>query len=367
MCDLIAVDDNGNPFPLDWLAPVLGLSWKTGWRNGSPGGFQQVSWKMDLDPNSTPPLLRAGRVVELYDGLTCVGVALLSEPKRGRPWEFVARGLSEVARDYVALDSSAGPTSVLDTALDAAIVRGAPWTRPASIKATAYSANATTRDLNYISDLADAVCEDLAKTWAVWGDRAFVAAADPTTPDWYYYPLDGLMGEADTQFQTHLYGRYVTTLSGTPPVPSAWDTATAANDDGAARWTRREAIVDLTALGAITGGRAAELVADKLARVGPRLGFTEGFTGTSDNLFTPGGVPARLQQVRAGQMVRVCGVLDTLGNLIPGLTTDVVLGETFYEDGASVVGLAPVGLVERDFGGILAAELAEDAGFSEAS
>lgn len=329
-----------------WLSAVAHVSdvtWSSRWGEGASGCFE-ASWNMDLGPNGTPPFLRRGALVEIFSGGVRVWVGQLSEPDRGDGWELHAVGLSRLGNDFLA--SSSTPNA----AVDAAITRGLPWKRTTSLSST--SSLAATRLGDHLTRWATSV----TKRWGVFADGEVIARADPTVPTWALTPGVGIMGVADDQFVTSIEATYVSAVSGTPPQPSAYGFATVGADPVTiARFGVREERLDLTPLGLIDSSTATNIAKGRLALGGARMGWTNAITATRDDLSHIGGSPVDLAQMKAGDMLRIYGVLDAHGNLTVGASVDVVLGEVKYSDGESSIYLAPVGLVDRDFQSVLAA------------
>lgn len=342
---------------LDTIATVADLQTSTTW----PGGCAEASWAMDLGPDNTPPALARGALVEIMDGLTRTWVGLLSEPDRGDGWTLNARGLASEAVSYLCIDSNGNPTSIPDTAIDRAILRGLPWTRPASVSNVRFSVADTTTNLNRLDLLLNAYAESVGKQWAVFADGAVQVAANPTVPTWVLSPGAGVMGVADDDYVSVIYARYVTAVAGTPPAPSAWATTVVADPNAVGR---RERALDLTPLGVMTQSRATSLAQARLDQGKARRGWTNGLEAAATDLWTLGGIPARLCRVKAGDMLRIHGVLDAQGNLDVGVSIDVVLGEVKYTDGADTITLNPVGLVDRDLESVLATPAVPEEAFA---
>lgn len=363
MSEVVGFQADGTPVPLSTIATVSNLAWSTGWKNGQAAGCQQASWEMDLPLRATHPALTPGRRVEVWDGATRPFAGVLTEPGRGEPWQLAAKGLGRVGSDFLCLTGTGVTSSIPDTVIDAAVARGLPWRRYDSLSTSPYSSSSSTADLNRVDALLDACMAEQQKTWAVWGDGLVTAAPDPTSPKWVLTPGSAVMGTADDEFATHVYGRYVTGVSPYGE-PTSWATAVAGDDAAAARWGRREYPLDLTALGVMTAPRASLLAAGRLAQAGSRIGFISAIEASTTTLTHVGGAPANLSQVRGGDMLRIFGILDSLGNMAVMGAVDIVIGQTDYEAGAPTIKISPVGLVPRSLADVLAAPTPPDAPFS---
>lgn len=368
MSEVCVITSAGARLWLSQMADVSGVTWSSRWGANMPGGCYEASWTMDLPPHASHPDLIPGRRVEVWDGPVRVWTGELTEPDRGEPWSLYARGLARVAAEYLCLDATGAPSSKPTTSVDEAIIRGLPWIRYDALSDVAFSAAASTVDLNRVDALLNAWSEEAGKRWAVFADRIVIATADPTTPKWVLSPGIGVMGVADDEYATHVTARYVSSVTA-DGVPNGWAQVTVpeppAPSPAADRYGRREFPLDLTPLMLLTAARAKSLAQGRLDQASARMGWTSPIEATADELTTMGGVPARLSQIQAGDMLRINGILDADGNLRIGASVDVVLGEVRYADGAQSIYLAPVGLVPRSLSDVLAAPAAPDATFSE--
>lgn len=337
------------------IGTVADLTWSSRWVRAGFSGCYEAAWTLDIDPNATPPYLERGAVVEIVESGIVLWAGILTEPERGEPWRLHAFGYGAEAARYICLDATAATTTRPRTAVDQAITRGLPWIRYAfTLSDDPFTASGAPTELKYLDKLLDAWTESAGYRWAVWADKEIVCATDPATPKWILTPGAGEMGVADDEYITHLYGRYVSAVDGaTPPTPTEWKTVLVGDAAAATRWGRVEAKIDWSKLGLMDATRAASLTQARFDRVGARMGWTNAVEGTAYTLAAAPGVPATLSQPRAGDLLRIHGVLNTQGDLAIGAAVDVVLGEVRYQDGAETVYLAPVGLVPRDFQGAL--------------
>lgn len=331
-----------------WVA-TIGAVGSLRWSTIADGGTEEVSWRMPLPDTFTNPAMRTGKLVQLKQGSANVAACILSEPNLNADgWEFTGLGLSDEANNYLCLDSGGNTTSIPDVAIDQAIARGLPWTRPASLSNVAFAATAQTDSLNYLSDLLDAWATNQGKRWAVDADGQVYAYTDPTTPTWYMTPGSARIGLADDDYASNLYGRYKSSVS-------TYATVTASDATAAAK-RRREYPVDLTSLGVVTGAKATATLTGLVTKGAARYAWTEPVTPNRYQLTTPGGTPAYLPFVKAGDMVRTFGVVDEQGNVTPYF--DWVIGKTEYEDGAQTIQLSPTTMAARALADVLSLALA---------
>lgn len=310
------------------------------WSTIADGGSEQVTWQMNLSESFTHPAMRAGALVEVLIGPAVVWSGIMAQPDiSGEGWSFTAIGLSDEFRSaYLCLDSGGNTTSIPDVAVDQAIADGFPGTRPVSLSNVAFASTTQTDALNYVGDLLDEWATSVSKRWRVNADRTVTAAADPTTPTWFMSPGSTRIGLADDNYASNLYGRYKSGV-GTYATVTAVDTSAAAK-------RRRAVPVDLTNLGVTTAPKATAVLTGMLAKGKARYAWTDAANPTRLQLTTPGGQPACLAFVKAGDMVRTFGVINEQGVPLPYF--DWIIGKTDYEDGADTIQLAPTEIAARN-------------------
>lgn len=319
------------------------------WSTTKVGGVNEIGWSMDVDTTFRHPALRTGSVVEIFDGPARLGGGIMNEPDLVSG-AFVARGDHRRGLNYVALDGSGVPTSIPDVAIDAAIARGLPWTRPASISGSPFGANPPDEPFK-ISALLDAYTDAAGSFWYLDADRAVrtrpaLTGAGQVTPTWYLAPGLTDLGVAEDEYASDLYARRLAS-GGTFAVTTRGDAA------ARAAFERREEPVDLTRLGVLTAGQANAILDGLLAKGKARPAFTESIEVSADQLQTLSGIPADLSMVAAGQVVRSHGFYDDIAFLNGATYLDWTIGETRYTAGAPTISLSPQGLAPRDLRSVL--------------
>lgn len=331
---------------LDGVAPYGDV--ETTWRwSQEGGGLDTVRWAMDLPYDFDHPAIRRGARVELMDGASRVGQAILGEPGRTETGKsFTATGLYRTAETFLCLDAGGNTTTVPNTAVDQAAARGCPLTRSGSLSANPLNTDDVTEGLNYLDTLLTALALETSKWWWVDADAVIRLTETPTTPDWHLVPGVADPGVADDQYASVLFGRY---RSG-----SSLATATATDAATAARWGTVEYGVDLTSLGSISSTRATNRLNGLLAAGKAKLTFTDRLEVDANQLLTPGGLPAPLSMVRAGHLVRAHGLGAYSEWLNGNPWLDFVIGEASWANGSDVAVIAPVGLASRTWEDLLA-------------
>lgn len=327
-----------------WLPCIGGvgnLKWSSMWA----GGSEEASWSMALAESFSNPSLVTGSVVELKFGSQNVWKGILYEPDRSEDgWNFTASGMYDELNGYLCLDSGGDTTSVPDTAIDEAISRGLECSRPTSISSTEFAEGDETDQLNYLGDLMGAWATSQSKRWYVNPDGQILAATDPTDPKWYLKPGSVRLGVTDEDYASDLYIRY---LDG----PTSFATVHV-NDATASATRRREYAVDAINLGVTTSAIATDVGDGLLAKGKARYAWTSDGDVSHYQITTPGGQPACLPLVQAGDMARLYGVTNPQG--IPFQYLDFIIGRVEYEDGADTISIAPMNLAPRTLGDALA-------------
>jgi hypothetical protein len=132
-----------------------------------PRGCSEASWRMT--PDIFHPSLVSGALVEIFDTGVRIWRGRLNEPPSDGG--FSANGSWAEASDLLAVDGSGNATKVPDTAIDAAISRGAvSWTRPASLSSASWGTAAVASEAPMkLLDLLDNAMQALGQRW--WVDR----------------------------------------------------------------------------------------------------------------------------------------------------------------------------------------------------
>lgn len=303
-----------------------------------PGGPFEASFGMALPPGFRHTDLQRGKRLLVMDGMSRIWGGTIADIDRAS-WSFKADGWCRQAERTPALDGTGSTTSVPDVAVDAAIARGelVGWQRTASVGAVPVTASAATDGINTLDTLLATAAGYTAGAvqWMVDADGMVMQAAVPTTPTLFLAPGVLDLGVMDDEYATHVYLRYRdSTASG------AYKTA-AAFDDAAAEAFGPKSITESGAvdLGPITPARAAALAAAVLARMRPRLGWTESIEIDGSQLMDVTGKPADLLTVTSGQLMRIFGTYDEFTG---AGVADALVGESRYRAGSSAITLAPV-------------------------
>lgn len=315
--------------------------------NRDKHGPLAASWSMSLPRGYQHPALRPNAGVKIYAGSMPVWAGYLPDADF-RGGRFVAEGLSRLGEQFLALDGVGNPTTKVDTAVGAAIARGLPWSLPSSISNTSLSsASESATSTNSVATLLDRWCETNGYHWRVDAQGrlgVYQVPSGAVTPTWMATPDVPGMATGGDKYASTLFVRYVSAVSGTPAVPSAWGVGSATSAEAASRFGTLEAEEDISDLGVMIGS-TANAIAAAMLRERIRPGFTEGVDVNDYQLFTTGGVPASAFQVTEGQIIRSPGVIGNAGSLTTGGVLDWMVGSVDYRQGQPLrigaIGLAP--------------------------
>jgi hypothetical protein len=301
-------------------------------------GDDEATWSIINFPNrnfAKHPALVYGAPVDLRLGTTPVGAGALTEPD----WDsgtLTAVGAPHEAESALCLTAAGLTTTKPNVAIDQAIARGAVgWTRRDDFGSTAIgNADDSTDGLTYLDQLLDAWAEENNSGWAVNSRRELIITGAPVVgaPDWFVTPGSGVLGQTDDDRIDRVFVRYVSTASGNPLATTSWPSATPQGG--------REAGVNITSRGPLTLTRAQNIARSIWTKLGGHSGWTNGLTLDRSQISTPGGIPARLEFIRAGHTLRLLGVPDPRGL---GRHLDVVIGDTDLDHDAGTIQVNPVG------------------------
>jgi hypothetical protein len=269
-----------------------------------------------------------------------VWAGALTEPD----WDsgnLTAIGAAHEAESAICFNSSGQTTTKPNIAVDQAIARGAlGWTRRDNFGTTAIgNADDATNGLTYLDQLLDAWAEENQSGWTVNSRRELINAGQPVVgaPRWFVTPGSGVLGQADDNRIDRVFVRYVSTASGNPLATASWPAATPQGG--------REAGVNITSRGPISATRAQNIANSIWTKLGGHSGWTNGLSLDRSQVSTPGGLPARLEFIRAGHTIRLLGVPDPRG-LDHHL--DVVIGDTDLDHDAGTIQVNPLGLASLE-------------------
>ena len=307
------------------------------------GGCWEASWDMEVPDGWHHPAVRRGADVEIRIGGLAVWSGTMSEPDRDS-WTMTAQGYSRQGEDYPALDATGAAGRYIGATTEYAVLDGLPWNyRPITLPSHANPVvGVEAEGINAISTLWDAAADAAGMFWGVGPDRVPYMTPRPTEPTWHAVPGSVVLGVADDDYRSHLYGRYLT-------ASLTRATAKRGDDAAATRWGRKYETVDLIPRGVMDATKANSILDGMLAKIGPRPGFSNALE-LGPYEITGGGSPAFLPNVRTGQMIRCHGIVDD--SLIPLPYLDIIVSEVRKTQGGTVY-IEPLGLAARNLSAVL--------------
>jgi hypothetical protein len=315
----------------------IGAFGEVGYTEDFRGGCDTAQWTMNRHLRDSR--LRAGARVDIYDSSTRVWAGILAQP--GGTGEYAAYGLRNRGSGVRAIDGSSSPTMAPQSAVDAAIDRGAvPWTLPVAISAADLAGDPDPGLM--LNELLDRYSDESGLQWRVNHHGALLTAALPTTPTWAVMLPDAELARDDTEYVSHLNVKYL--ASGL--VFTDLEVTTDESEAAATMWGRVERDLDLTGLGIITAGEALSHGEAVLAQHGPRMRLADPITVGPGQLRTLGDTRAGWASVHAGQMLRVWALPDR-SRPQSTLHTDVVIGR--LERDSTTLTLTPYGSETQTF------------------
>lgn len=316
------------------------------WSTKAIGGCHEAAF--EIDPTQLPPGITKGTPLQLKNGMSNVWTGQVHEVSETGsvtcigPWS-AANGVS-------ALDAGGAGSLVPDTAVNEARSRGAiGWRMPtAGISAAAVS-DGTSGEPMLLNQLLEAWA---VKAGAIVGvDANLDIYAGPASPNasWVVSPHAGARLTVVGDYVSHLWGDYINTSgvwAKAGPIISQ-----PANDV----WGRREATANLEELGPINSTTATTVLTSMLVNGGARKSVTGTLRLSREQILTPGGEPAPLTMIRAGQRVRLLGVGDGTNAAMRTLYTDIVIDQCAFTEGEDEISFDPMGGPAVNLGDVLTA------------
>lgn len=329
----------------EWLhsrGNVSRIAWSSRWGSG-PCGPDQASCLFAVDPDHDTSSLRIGSSLEVHESGTLVFGGVIDEVSRDFPRQVQALGWARRAEDFEAL-SGGVPTSNPRDAVTGAVARGLPWSNATAFDNTAIGSSGD--GVRRLDALLTEWADKVGKRWGVNANAAAFTATEPTAVS-YFLDASGIdIGVASDGLYTRIQARHVATLDADGN-PDTYGTVTATDSAAEALYGTREFSLDLTNLGLISSGTATTYADAQLA-LGLRPRWLQRVVVTEGRLLSPGGLPAHLPSVKAGEVVRLFNVPNNVGGSRFSAALDVVLGEVSYDTSQPTqITLAPTNLAIR--------------------
>lgn len=332
-----------NGRPLAEVGAWESVKYSHGW----PYGPLRASWQM-ADGVRHPNLFWGASVVLALGGIP-VWRGLLNEP--GRDGAMTALGLWEQGKGALCLNVGGSTTADPRDAVAQGITRGRlRWASPVPdfyVGAAAQQMDAPFPAQSIVA-LLDRVTDEQGSRWLIDSfTGAPITATDPTTPTWVVPAQVAGQGltPADDGVATHLVGEYVTGPGQRAVIPVA-------SPDYIVGAPSVEQYVNLIDKGFINSTQAVGYLTNMFGKSIGKVGWADGLLLSRGSITTMGGNDLDPTAVVAGTMGRLNGVWDDR-NANPFAATDIIAGETEYDEDADTVQVKPVGLARRTIGEVM--------------
>lgn len=323
-----------------WLSALMpwgDLEWVTSW----PGGTESITF--DVARNHR--LFRPDARVEIDRGGVRLALGSLLDTPRGAPLQ--AEGLHRKAEDEPALSSLGNATLAVGEAVDAAITRGLPWSRPNPDYAYASTGAINppgSTDVALDPDRLHSLAEELDATaaangchWGVGTDGVLqVLPWEPAS----LHMLPGMTGLAISRdgYASTLHARYLDLTTMTYQTVTATDTA------AESRWGRvpRTLTEPLAQGAAITEADAQQILDGLIAQGRSAIGWATSLEVQKGDVVTENGQPVDLCRIHARKTLRLHGLVQDFADLAGRMWVDVPIARTRHKVGS--VTIEPRGL-----------------------
>jgi hypothetical protein len=359
------------------LGEILSVTTSTRMGEGF-GGFDLASWTVRMHPGYVGGFFLPRDHIEIVHG----GVTLFEgeyseqqvdsrDAREGDVYSFHARGYAHVLADYpaVCLQTTAGPdyefpttqlaTSDADTtyAWDYARSKGMQvYAAYGDLPIGPYGETAVASSPLPLRDLLTAHLLRADNWWACWGPTLEVVTL-PTTPSVLYDQPTTMVAIADTDYYSSVGLYFIHTSPGT-----SVDQCTIAWGGDDARMLNifdyRGIVLDMRGLGLQTSTTMLAQAQSMYEQVKGRHLLTGSLTlGPDSGLAAANGGAVDIETVRAGQMMKLSEIHDSLGFLLPDGDTRFVIGATEHQwsPESEQVTITPMGAVARNLGDVLRA------------
>lgn len=319
------------------------------WSTKSIGGCYEAAF--EIDPTRTPPGIDRGAAVQFRLGMTNVWRGIVDTVDDNGTVTCV--GPWSAASHVSALDSSGIGTLIPNTAVNEAFSRGAiGWRIPTGGISAAAVSDATSGEPMLLNEVLEAWAIKAGAIVGVDANLDIYAGPAPVAVTWVVSPHAGARLTVVGDYVSHLWGDYINTSG-------AWAKAGPIIDQVASdRWGRREATANLEELGPISPTTATTVLTSMLANGAARKSVSGTLRLSREQILTPGGEPAPLTMIRAGQRVRLLGVGDGTSAAMRTLYTDIVIDSCSFTEGQDEISFDPMGGPAVNLGDLLTAKAA---------
>ena len=333
---------HANGQALDALTKVTDLVVAAEWPDTGIGGPTSATFTINLPPANRPSWLIKDTPADVRLGGTFLLAGKIAEPDWGQdsePSTITITGAAREGENTVALDGTGKTTSTADTALDAAISRGAlTWTRPASISTTPLTDGDQTNTPNMLLELLAQAARQTGGRYYVDPYRRILAGTDPTTPTYLLQPGSGELPWTTQEQATRIIGGWFDTGG----VPHATAVGSGANE--------QKVILPRN----VTNSTTATSILTNLLAAATAGGWTGGLTIAAEQIIGRPHLADVLAAVGRGCMFRLLGQRDPRTDRVPVGYVDFVCERAEWHVADGTIILTPRGMVARDWAALLA-------------
>lgn len=334
--------DNTNPIWLGTLGHLQGLTFGS----VQPGGDDQLSIMLQIDPGIRGPALNPGRIIEVFRNSNLpLWSGSLAEPQGddGTGWTLTAVGRGVQGNDYQGYYSSWN----LNDPVNQAIIRGLRWKNPGI--AAGWLLQQPDNASFTVTDHMTNVTSKQGLTWKVDRDGTATVFSLPSV-------VDRLLVVTDPVPRT-LYGDLTTvylkyTSSDDGQGNQAYSTTVTFNQGAINVHNAHETYVDVTDAGVMSAA-AAQAIGQFLLSKYTRAAWAGAFTVRPGQLMTLGGTPIDLATERAGHVYRVLKNDAPYGGEVKAGPIEFIGGGWHYNDDDGTAGLDPFQSYRTDIGSVL--------------
>ena len=316
-----------------------------------PGGPDQMSCLLQVDPTLRTNALNPGSTVEICRGASCVWSGKLLEPSPDVPgWTVSATGAGTLGSDFCAVYD----TWDQNDAINQAISRGLPWVNPGVSAAGVWLGQQPDSGSLMVTDFLNQICTYGGLTWYVGRGNVLNVFPLPTEVTRLLVCTDPVTRTIAADVNA-LWLNYQTSADDATTATYGLTEATLPQSIDA--HGQMEYYADLSSAGTLTEEVAQSIGAFILSRYN-RANFAGPFTVSAGQLLTTGGTPVNLGCEQAGEVYRLMLTDYGYGGEVTAAPITFIGGEVAYDDTAQTLAITPFQSVSSDLSSLLTAVLA---------
>lgn len=321
------------------------------WTDTRPGGNEQLTCTLQVDPRTQPTALTPGRLIRTYRGASIQWEGTLDQPAPGDGgWAVTARGAGTWGGLYQAIYTTWTAADILNQA----IARGLGWVT--GNVGGGYLAQQTDSGAQTVTDFLNAYTSPGSMTWGVrrgYAGNLINVFPIPTTPTRILIstvPAQRTLAGYYNCIWIRYQNNHPATASATSPTYLLTSVTNAAS---IAKHGRQETYWDLSAAGYLTLAQAQAYGAAALAKY-QAASWSGPFTVAPGQYKTMGGASIDLGTEHAGEVVRLVLADGPYGGEVtPAPPVQFYVGKYEYHDGDGTAIITPFQYWASDLAGML--------------